>query len=146
MPINGVYYSGHRQLFASLRSKVLRNGVPRRTVTVGSPFFERHPGEEVRPLRILFDSGSEGNLLFVRKTDSRPYESYELAFPTTWETSTGLFKTGKMARINLLWPEFSQSKIMSVEPDVKIMDDDQMFSYDRAIGSYLGHSREYEDH
>jgi hypothetical protein len=130
MPINGVYYSGHCQLFASLRSKLLRNGVPRRTVTVGSPFFERHPGEEVRPLRILFDSVSEGNLLFVRKTDSRPYESYELAFPTTWETSTGLFKTGKMARINLLRPEFSQSKIMSVEPDVKFMDDDQMFSYD----------------
>ena len=135
MPVNRVEdYSGRRQLFASLRSKVVRNGVPRRTVTVGAPLFERQPGEEVRPLRILFDSGSEGDPLFVRKKDLRPYESYETAFPTTWGTSSGRFKTGMMAKINLLLPEFSQSKIMSVEPDVKIMDDGQTFSYDLIIG------------
>jgi hypothetical protein len=100
MLVNGVDYSGHSQLFASLWSKV-RDGVPRRTVTVGSPIFERHPGEEVRLLRYLFESGSEGNLLFVWKEDLRPHEIYETAFPTTWETSSGLFKTGIMVRINL---------------------------------------------
>jgi hypothetical protein len=88
MLVNGVDYSGHSQLFASLWSKV-RDGVPRRTVTVGSPIFERHPGEEVR------------HLLFVWKEDLRPHEIYETAFPTTWETSSGLFKTGIMVRINL---------------------------------------------
>jgi hypothetical protein len=110
MPINGVDYSGRRQLFATLRSKVLRNGVPRRTVTVGSPLFPRQPGEEVRPLRIWFDSGSDGDLLFVRKKDLEPYESYETAFPTTWGTSSGRFRTRMMAKINLLLPEFSQNR------------------------------------
>jgi hypothetical protein len=129
MPVNGVDYSGRRQMFATLRSKVLRNGVPRRTVTVGSPVFQRQPGEEIRPLRILFDSGSEGDLFFVRKKDIEPYESYETAFPTSWGTSSGRFKTRMMAKINLLLPEFSQNKVMSVEPNVKVVDDDQTFSY-----------------
>ena len=134
MPVNGVDYSGRRQLFATLRSKVLRNGVPRRTVTVGSPVFPRQPGEELRPLRILFDSGSEGDLFFVRRKDLEPYDSYEKAFPTSWGTSSGRFKTRMMAKINLLLPEFSQNKVMSVEPDVKVVDDDHTFSYDLIIG------------
>ena len=133
VPINGLDYSGHKDQYLSMRKKVIKRGTPRKTVTVAAPVF-KDSGQESRPLKVLFDTGSDGDLFFVKRRHLRNYESHETAYPTTWGTSTGKFRTNMIAQLQLLLPEFSQNKMFSCEPDVKLVDDDASYSYDLIIG------------
>jgi len=133
VPINGLDYSGVKDQYLSLRKKVIKRGTPRKTVTVAAPVF-KEPGKEGKPLKVLFDTGSDGDLFFVKRRHLRNYESHETAYPTTWGTSTGKFRTNMMAQLQLMLPEFSQNKVFSAEPDVKLVDDDASYSYDLIIG------------
>mmetsp|Transcript_12130 Transcript_12130/g.18710 ORF Transcript_12130/g.18710 Transcript_12130/m.18710 type:complete len:203 (-) Transcript_12130:94-702(-) len=97
--------------------------------------FETKSTGEKHVLRMLFDSGSEGDIMFMSKKMQRdlPWDMMSLAFPVTWGTSNGTFKTSLRAKMQVLLPEFSQSKLFELEPDVKIVKEDEV-KYDLIVG------------
>lgn len=133
-PINGIDLSGYAQRKTSLRKEVIKAGRDRKTVTIALPLFYDEASGEENVLRILLDTGSDGDLFFPTKRLLKLFETVESAYPVTWGTSNGKFTTRKRAVMRLLLPEFSQTKIFDVTPDVKVVDDDQTVSYDLIIG------------
>ena len=133
-PINGIDLSGYAQRKTSLRKEVIKAGRDRKTVTIALPLFYDEASGEENVLRILLDTGSDGDLFFPTKRLLKLFETVEGAYPVTWGTSNGKFTTRKRAVMRLLLPEFSQTKIFDVTPDVKVVDDDQTVSYDLIIG------------
>ena len=68
--------------------------------------------------RILLDSGSDGDLLFVHHDSNKRIPWKERITPQEWRTSNGTFKTTKVGVLELTFPEFSTSKLFSVRPDI----------------------------
>ena len=94
-------------------------------------------------LRVLFDSGSDGDLLFMKTGTTRKsgiLYTRRLS-PQAWETSNGTFLTEKVARdLELTFPMFSRSKRIGVTPDIIEYDgeeDSPMF--DLIIGTETMH-------
>ena len=124
---------GMSQRRSSLRKR-LTVGNERKTVTVALPLFDdKYSGEE-NLLRVLLDTGSDGDLFFPTKRLLKLFEKTESAYPVTWGTSNGKFTTRVKAVMQLMLPEFSQNKIFDLTPDVKIIEDDAKVSYDLIIG------------
>jgi len=140
-PLKGVDFSGRKELCNNLRSRVVKNCDENRqkrklkTVSIALPMFETKSTGEKHVLRMLFDSGSEGDIMFMSKKMQRdlPWDMMSLAFPVTWGTSNGTFKTSLRAKMQVLLPEFSQSKLFELEPDVKIVKEDEV-KYDLIVG------------
>ena len=136
-PISGVdTTSNRRDLFSTLRDQVTKGGgKPRKTVSVCLPLFENKSTNEKHALKVLFDSGSEGNIAFFTKKQMKglPFNIVNRAYPVTWGTSNGTFDTTLLAKLKLLLPEFSQSKIFECEADVKIVKDGDV-TYDLIVG------------
>ena len=68
---------------------------------------------------MLLDSGSDGDIIFVRKdtNDTVPYK--RRYSPQKWRTSNGTFKTTKVGDdLDFCFPEFSESRIVTVKPDI----------------------------
>lgn len=127
-PVKGVDYSGRKEQCDNYRSQVVCPGAAgkkkeTKTVSVCIPLFENKSTGEKHVLRVLFDSGSDGDILFLTKKSMKdlPWDLVNLAYPVTWGTSNGSFKTTRRAKAQLLLPEFSQSKIFEIEPDVKVV-------------------------
>ena len=68
--------------------------------------------------RILLDSGSDGDLLFVHPRNKEYIPSKERLHPQKWTTSNGTFKTTKVGNLDLKFPEFSESKLFKIRPDI----------------------------
>jgi hypothetical protein len=69
---------------------------------------------------VLLDTGSSGDLLFVRK-GSQKYiyiPTLKRAVPHSWGTSNGTFKTKKVGEITLSFVEYSLSKSAHLTPDI----------------------------
>ena len=136
MPINGVNcnidWSGRNHLHATIKSRI-RKGVGLKTVVVGAPIFKKG-NRRTRPLRILLDSGSDGDIAFLTRSDFLKYEAVRRSYPSTWNTSNGTFHTSEVAKMDLLFPEFSQSRIFSCQADVKIVSVNDNPTYDLIIG------------
>lgn len=139
-PVKGVDYSGRKEQCDNYRSQVVRPGAAgkkkeTKTVSVCIPLFENKSTGEKHVLRILFDSGSDGDILFLTKKSMKdlPWDLVNLAYPVTWGTSNGSFKTTRRAKAQLLLPEFSQSKIFEIEPDVKVVKGGEA-QYDLIVG------------
>ena len=71
-----------------------------------------------RVWRVLLDSGSDGDLLFVHLHNKEYIPSKERLHPQRWTTSNGTFKTTKVGYLDLKFPEFSESKLFKVRPDI----------------------------
>jgi len=71
-------------------------------------------------LRILLDSGLNGNLLFVHKGTKIDMPFKERYVPQKWCTSNGTFTftAAKVGKMKLVFPEFSSSKVAYFSPDV----------------------------
>ena len=80
------------------------------------------------------DSGSDGDLLFVRKgTLEVPYTRRNAA--QRWRTSNGTFETSKVGSLDLVFPNISESKIASLKPDIfEISAEAKKPAYDLIIG------------
>ena len=104
-------------------------------MSVCLPLFKNKSTSEKHVMRILFDSGSDGNLMFISKKTlhNLPWDVVNRAYPVTWGTSNGSFDTTLHAKLELLLPEFSQSKIFGCETDVKIVKEGEV-SYDLIVG------------
>lgn len=70
-----------------------------------------------RVLRVLLDSGSDGDLLFLYDGDKLTPTKKRIS-PQKWRTSNGTFKTTEVGDLKVTFPEFSNSKRASFRPDV----------------------------
>ena len=94
------------------------------TAAVGKPQFDGIQG----PLgskrnskllwQVLLDSGSDGDILFQRKNDKLKVPYTKRITPQFWHTSMGLFKTEKLGKFSLTFPEYSASKRIDLWPDI----------------------------
>ena len=71
-----------------------------------------------KTIRVLLDTGSSGDLLFVRKGSQKYIPTLKRAVPQSWGTSNGTFKTKKVGEITLSFVEYSLSKSVQLTPDI----------------------------
>ena len=69
-------------------------------------------------IRVLLDSGSDGDLLFHKKGTTKHFPYLTRQVPKTWHTSNGDFQTKGKSDIQLKFFEYSISKRVLVQPDV----------------------------
>jgi hypothetical protein len=85
-------------------------------------------------VRVLLDSGSDSNLIFVNKDKPMllPYSKWLV--PQLWNTSNGIFQMWHKARVELNFFEYSDSKRYHVEPDVVKYGKNNRPQYDLILG------------
>ena len=69
-------------------------------------------------VRVLLDSGSDGDLVFVDKDNTMLLPYSKRLVPQSWNTSNGIFHTKHKARVELNFFDYSDSKRYYVEPEV----------------------------
>ncbi len=85
-------------------------------------------------VRVLLDSGSDGNLVFVDKDKTMLLPSSKRLVPQLWNTSNGMFQTKLKAEIELNFFEYSNSKRFLAEPDIVEYDKNNRPQYDLILG------------
>jgi hypothetical protein len=83
---------------------------------------------------VLFDSGSEGDFVFVNKDKPMLLPSSKRLVPQLWNTSNGMFQTKCEARIELNFLKYSDSNRFFVEPDVVEYSEHNRPLYDLILG------------
>jgi hypothetical protein len=71
-----------------------------------------------KTIRVLLDTGSSGDLLFIRKGSQKYIPTMKRAVPLSWGASNGTFKTNKVGDITLSFVEYSLSKSVHLTPDI----------------------------
>jgi hypothetical protein len=85
-------------------------------------------------VRVLLDSGSDGNLVFVDKDKTILLPSSKWLVPQSWNTLNGMFQTKLKAEIELNFFENFDSKRYLVEPDIIEYDRNNKPQYDLILG------------
>ena len=80
-------------------------------------------------LKILMDSGASQTLLNEKHTTNLPKKS---STKTNWSTAAGVITTTHKCRIQIILPEFNDTKV--IEHDVHIFNGDMSLKYDMIIG------------
>ena len=80
-----------------------------------------HSEKKKRILRMLLDSGSDGDFVFVQEGKKMYIPFKERNVPQKWRTSNETFTTTKVGVMDVFFPEFSSSKVASFKPDVVII-------------------------
>ncbi len=95
------------------------------------------PGLKVKneTIRVLLDSGSSKDLLFMKKGSSKCIFIAKRFVPQSWGTSNGTFITDKVVDIEISFVEYSGSKKVCLQMDiVEYSLGDQEPMYDLIIG------------
>jgi hypothetical protein len=71
-----------------------------------------------KAIRVLLDTGSSGDLLFLEKGSNKYIPIVSGAVPESWSTSNGTFKTKKVGEVQLSFVEYSASKKVHLHPDI----------------------------
>ena len=106
-------------MYASLRRKVVK-GEGLKTVVIAAPLIKTQPSSN-KPWVVLLDSGADDDIIFVTEEEAALLDTTPLAYSNIWSTSNGDFKTHEVADLDLVFPEYSQSKIMSCTADIKLV-------------------------
>jgi hypothetical protein len=69
-------------------------------------------------VRVLLDSGPNGDLIFVNKDKPMLLPYSKRLVPQSWNTLNGTFQMQRKARVELNFFEYLDSKSYHVEPDV----------------------------
>jgi hypothetical protein len=69
-------------------------------------------------VRVLLDSRTDGNLVFIDKDKPMLLPSSKKLVPQSWNTLNGMFQTKRKAEIELNFCEYSNSKRYLAEPDI----------------------------
>ncbi len=85
-------------------------------------------------MRVLLDSGSDGNLVFVDIDKPVLLPSSKRLVQQLWNTSNGMFQTKCKAEIELNFFEYSNSKRYLMEPDIVEYDKCYRPQYDLILG------------
>jgi hypothetical protein len=86
-------------------------------------------------VRVLLDSGSNGNLIFVNKDKPMLLPYSKRLVPQTWNTLNGIFQMRRKAWVELNFFEYSDSKRYHMEPDVVKYDKNNRPQYDLILGT-----------
>jgi hypothetical protein len=81
-------------------------------------------------VRVLLDSGSDGNLVFVDKDNPILLPSSKRLVPQLWNTLNGMFQTKRKAEIELNFFEYFDRKRYLAEPDIVEYDKSNRPQYD----------------
>jgi len=93
-----------------------------------------------KTIRVLLDSGSSGDLLFLKKGSSKRISVVKRDVPQSWGTSNGTFNTNKVGDIEISFVEYSASKKVRLQPDiVEYSPGEQAPMYDLIIGKQTMH-------
>ena len=111
-----------------LNDKVMKQEFKKVCAVMAIPKFKGQHGHKTNSRRrvtttwrVLFDSGSDGDLLFLKAGTARKSNILYTRrhSPQSWETSNGIFLTEKVARdLELTFPMFSHSKRIRIAPDI----------------------------
>jgi len=71
-----------------------------------------------KTIRVLLDTGSSGDLLFIRKGSQKYIPTTKRVVPQSWGTSNGTFKMNKVGEVTLSFIEYSLSKSIHLTPDI----------------------------
>jgi hypothetical protein len=94
-----------------------------------------------KTIRVLLDSGSSGDLLFMKKGSSKRISDVKRVVPQWWGTSNGTFVTDKVGNIENSFVEYSASKKVHLQPViVEYSPGDQAPMYDLIIGKQAMHN------
>jgi hypothetical protein len=94
-----------------------------------------------KTIRVLLDSGSSGDLLFMKKGSSKCISIVKRVVPQSWGTSNGTFITDKVGDIEISFVEYLASKKVCLQPDiVEYSPGDQAPMYDLVIGKQTVHN------
>jgi hypothetical protein len=85
-------------------------------------------------VRVLLDSGSDGDLVFVDKDKPMPLPSSKRLVPQLWNTLNGRFQTTQKAEMELNFFEYSNSKRDLAAPDIVEYDKINRPWYDIILG------------
>ena len=77
-------------------------------------------------IRVLLDSGSDGDLWFQEKGTKPRFPYLTRQVPKSWHTSNGSFLTKGRGEVNLAFFEYSNSKRYMIEPDIVEYDKKKM--------------------
>jgi hypothetical protein len=69
-------------------------------------------------IRLLLDTGSSGNHLFIKKGSNKYIPTVKRAIPKLWGTSSGTFQTKKVGEIDISFVEYSASKSVQLTSDI----------------------------
>jgi hypothetical protein len=74
--------------------------------------------DKEKTTRVLLDTGSSGDLLFIRKGSHKYIPCVKRAVPQLWRTSNGTFQMKKVGEIDVSFVEYSASKSVHLTPDI----------------------------
>ena len=69
-------------------------------------------------VRVLLDSGSDGDLYFRQKGTDKHFPYVKRKVPKSWHTSNGSFQTNGRAKLRIKFFEYSTSREYFIQPDV----------------------------
>eukprot|EP00804_Cyclotella_cryptica_P017417 CCRYP_016643-RA/>CCRYP_016643-RA protein AED:0.05 eAED:0.05 QI:1387/-1/1/1/-1/1/1/282/1119 len=69
-------------------------------------------------IKVLLDSGSDGDLIFLPKGEDKPFPYLARQVPKSWHTSNGSFQTTGRGKIRVKFFEYSNSKEYLLQPDI----------------------------
>jgi hypothetical protein len=67
-----------------------------------------------KTIRVLLDSGSSGDLLFIKKGSSKCISVVKWVVPQSWGTSNGTFITDKVGNIEISFVEYFRKPLINV--------------------------------
>ncbi len=71
-----------------------------------------------KTIRVLLDSGSSDDLLFIKKGSRKQISVVKRVVPHSWGTSNGTFFTDRVGDIEISFVEYSASKKVRLQPDI----------------------------
>ncbi len=71
-----------------------------------------------KTIRVLLDTGSSGDLLFLEKGSAMCIPIVRRAVPESWGTSNGTFQTKKVGNVEISFVDYSDSKRVQLKPDI----------------------------
>ena len=113
---------GVTAIFAAVEAAPRRDNRPDKSSMYNSKYKKTKTSSKkvTKPklVRVLFDSGSDGDLLFHKKGTPKyfPYSTRQV--PKPWCTSNGTFFTEGKGNIAVKFYEYSSSKGLYLQPDI----------------------------
>ena len=87
-------------------------------------------------IKVLLDSGSNGDLYFLQKGTDKPFPYSIRQVPKSWHTSNGRFQTNGRANLRVKFFDYSTRREYFIQPDVvEYKDSVDKSGFDLILGS-----------
>ena len=121
---------GVTAVYAAIEAAPRRNNQPSNTSKYKSkykkPKTSSKKAHKPKLIKVLLDSGSDGDLLFHKKGTPKYFPSSTRQVPKPWCTSNGTFHTEGKGSIAVKFFQYSNSKGLYIQPDIVEYDGDKL--------------------